>query len=206
MLHTVQNTWDRWKTYILRAVFWLWAPALVVAVASLMVGHWVALPTPEASDRQLAAAIEASRAPKDPQHWRSLHVLYTECTCSRRILEHLLEGNRPKSVAETVVLVGYDVGLESRIIEQGFSLETVSQEELMQKYNIEAAPLLVVADPMGHVRYVGGYTGRKQGLAVQDTRIIAQLMSGARVQQLPAYGCGVSLALQETLDPLQIKY
>jgi len=195
----------RWKVLAGRVVFWLWVPALCYVVGSLMVGHWLPLPTPARDDPRLVGAVSARVNLEEPR-WTRLHVLYAECPCSRRIYDALIErGSRPQ-IAETIVLVGRDEELERRAVERGYELDVLSPEQLRERYNVEAAPLFVIADPVGAVRYVGGYTDRKQGLAIKDEEILTGLMAGEEVETLPTFGCGVSQNLQAVLDPLNLKY
>ncbi len=75
----------------------------------------------------------------------------------------------------------------------------------MTKYGIESAPLMIVDDAHGVIRYAGGYTSRKQGLDYQDQAIVHQLLSGAEVDPLPLFGCAVSQRLKQMVDPFRLK-
>ena len=56
--------------------------------------------------------------------------------------------------------------------------------------------------PDGTVRYVGGYTDRKQGLDAKDLAIVADTRAGQDVAPLPIFGCAVSARLRAALNPL----
>ncbi|HEY8945874.1 MAG TPA: hypothetical protein VIM73_16510, partial [Polyangiaceae bacterium] len=66
-------------------------------------------------------------------------------------------------------------------------------------YGIDAAPLLIVSDPKGEPRYVGGYTTRKQGPVLEDLSIVEQARRGSSLASLPIFGCAVSERLQREL-------
>jgi hypothetical protein len=79
----------------------------------------------------------------------------------------------------------------------------VSPEQLVERYDLQAAPLLVVADPTDTVRYLGGYTSRKQGADVRDLGVIAATRFGLTVPPLPAFGCAVASELRARLNPFE---
>jgi hypothetical protein len=188
-----------------RAAFWLWAPTLLLIVATLMVGHWYSLPKPAHDDRALEQAMRALRTGDARGDWTVVHALYSKCRCSQRILSHLFSRRPLAGTTEVIVLVGSHPEYELRARQSGFELDVVSPEELSQKYHFEAAPLFAVSDPNGRLRYVGGYTDRKQGLAVRDVEIIHALQANGSPRELPLFGCAVSRSLQAVLDPLGIK-
>jgi hypothetical protein len=189
-----------------RVALGLWATLAVVGGSTLMAGHLYTLPEPERSDPQLLARLEALRGQVAQGEWQAVHVLYSACRCSQRILAHLFESTRPSGYHETLLLVGADEGVAARAADAGFELITLTPQELAEQYHIEAAPLMIVLDPDGRVRYAGGYSERKQGYEALDREVMARLKAGAAPTELPLYGCGVSKALQATLDPLGLKY
>jgi len=69
----------------------------------------------------------------------------------------------------------------------------------LSRYEIEAAPMLIVLDPSNNVRYAGGYTERKQGPAISDLQIIADTQAAREVSALPVFGCAVSERLRSQL-------
>jgi len=196
---------DKLRVWAGRAAFWLWAPTLLVIVAMLMVGHWYSLPKPAHEDRALEQAMRAVRARAPRSDWTVVHALYSKCRCSQRILSHLFSRRPLPGTTEVIVLVGSHAEYERRVRESGFELDVVSPEELSRKYHFQAAPLFAVSDPNGSLRYVGGYTDRKQGLAVRDVEIVRALQAHASPRELPLFGCAVSRSLQALTDPLGIK-
>jgi len=196
------------SVWVGRVFLIVWIPLLVAGIATLMVGHWVQLPKPAVADERLDAALGAIE-PVDVAaagEWTTYHVLYADCRCSRRVVTHLLESERPDDLAEVVLLVGEDEGLVEACRDAGFEVLPLTQAQLEERFGVESAPLLVVMDPNGTSRYVGGYTDRKQGLNHRDLEFVARLRAGEEIESLPVYGCGVSASLQESLDPLGVKY
>jgi len=129
-------------------------------------------------------------------------VLYAACRCSQGIIEHLAASSRPPATVEKILWVGGESAALGGAARGGFEVIHTSAEELAERYGIEAAPLLLVADPAGRLRYAGGYTQRKQGSDVRDVEIIRDLQSGGATSSLPLFGCAVSRGLQRRLDPL----
>jgi hypothetical protein len=186
----------------------VWGVLCVVLGGYLLAGHLLTLPTPAAADPELHQAIAANRHADQRDHWLVLHVLSEDCKCSRRVLDHLLADGRPSGVIERVVLVT-DHGaaeLGAAIRARGFDLDVVAPDELVARYHIEAAPLLVIVDPHDDVRYVGGYMPRKQAADMRDVAVIAAVRRGETVEPLPAFGCAVGRALSTKLDPFGIRF
>lgn len=179
-----------------------WMPVVLAGVATLNLGHWIPLPHPDGGDAVLAGSVTALHGAEAADTWSMTHVLYEGCRCSGRIVEHLLDSKRPTGASETLLIVGTRGEYADRAARSGFRVEEISQSELESRYGIGCAPLLVVARPGGELGYVGGYTARKQGLAVSDLSILEALRSGEAVEPLPVYGCGVSDTLRASLDPL----
>lgn len=189
-----------------KVVFWSWAPIGLLIGASLMVGHWYTLPRPQTDDSGLATALGSLRRGNEGDSWLATHVLYSECRCSRRILTHLFERGPVPGVAEKILLVGKNAEYERRGREAGFEVKVVSARELADDFHVQAVPLLVVQDGSNAVRYLGGYTDRKQGPDIRDASVIRDLMAGQARRELPLFGCAVSRKLQALLDPLGLKY
>ena len=181
----------------------LWFAGMLVIGASLLARHLITLPKP-APDR-LTPSIAALREPTEGNAWLAVHVLYTSCRCSKKIAEHLTATDRPRpaDLVEIVLLVGDDADLESRLRDHHFRIRKTTASELAS-FGIEAAPLFIVADPQGSVRYSGGYTDRKQGLEQRDLEIVKNVRAGNAAESIPVYGCAVSKELQKNLNPLGI--
>ena len=74
--------------------------------------------------------------------------------------------------------------------------------QALARVGVEAAPILIVIDPSGVVRYAGGYTERKQGPVVADIRILRATERGDAPVALPIFGCAVSERLRGELSTL----
>lgn len=176
--------------------------ALMIWIGAIMLGrHLVALPAQTTDDASLAAALSARRSDTNQRGWFAAHALYGECGCSRRVAKHLLESERPEDVRELVILVGDDPALRTSLTERGFDVDVVEREELAARYHLRAVPVFAVLDPLDRVRYVGGYTQRKQGPVIEDLDILERLQSERSIAALPLFGCAVSRRLQQAVDP-----
>jgi hypothetical protein len=188
-----------------KAFFGLWIAGGLVLGTLLLLRHRAALPSPAAGDSALSNSLAGLRTPAEQGRWMAVHVLYTSCRCSQRIISHLLEGERPAGVVEKVLLVGETGRLGARLGARGFAVTPIEPTELAARFHIEGAPLLLVVGPDGSVRYSGGYTGRKQGADVRDRAIIAAAMAGQPVDDLAVFGCAVSERLKQIITPLDAK-
>jgi hypothetical protein len=176
----------------------VWFAGMLVIGAGLLSRHLVALPAP-AKNAKLSASIGELRRPETRSAWLAVHVLYSECRCSQRIVEHLLSSARPRDWAEVVLWVGQREP-DPRLV-QRFDLRRVADADLA-RMGIEATPLLIAVDPNGLVRYAGGYTDRKQGPVIDDARILEGSRRPDVVASLPVFGCAVSDRLRADLATL----
>ncbi|HSR98159.1 MAG TPA: hypothetical protein VLM79_13965 [Kofleriaceae bacterium] len=187
----------------------VWAAVCVVVGTYLLAGHLLTMPAPAPTDPVLHRGIAARRGVHQLDRWLVLHVVYDECVCSQRVLEHLLADRRPPGLAERIVLVTEHRAARAAWIAaipaHGFELDVVTPEQLVADYHIEAAPLMVIVDPHDTVRYIGGYTPRKQAADVRDLAVIAAVQRGEIVEPLPTFGCAIGRALNSRLDPLGIR-
>jgi hypothetical protein len=186
-----------------------WVSVCLLLGTYLLASHLLTLPAPAPSDLVLHHEIAARRRADQRDRWLVLHVVLDECKCSQRVLDHLLADGRPPGVAERIVLVSEHgtaaTASVAAIAAHGFELDVVTPEQLVAEYHIEVAPLLVVVDPYDTVRYVGGYTPRKQAADVRDLAVIAAVQRGEAVEPLPTFGCAIGRALSSKLDPLGIR-
>lgn len=195
-----------WRT-VLRVALAVWVVACLVGGAYLLAAHILTLPAPEITDLGLQRSAAAQRQPFQRGRWFVVHILDQDCVCSLRVLDHLLADPRPDGVAERIVLIADAVRPErsAAIIARGFDLDIVTADELAARYHVEAAPLLVVIDPGDALRYVGGYTPRKQAADVRDVAVVEALRRGQPVEPLPTFGCAVGRSLSGKVDPLGLR-
>lgn len=189
-----------------RGALWLWAVVAFAVTGSLASAHEYTLPHPERSDPQLNAALAAQHTAAGAGRFGVTHVMYAACSCSQNIIDHLEQRGARTDVSELVVLVGRDAELSLRITRAGYRIDNVEPAELKNKYGLEAAPLLIIADARGQIAYMGGYTEQKQGRDIRDSALIDELLAGKHTIELPLLGCAVSRALQRVLDPFGLKY
>ncbi len=159
--------------------------------ASLLAKHVVALPVSVAGVR-LASSVHQLRAPQSAGKWLAVHVLYSECRCSQRVVAHLSSSVRPTGWDEEVLWVG--PGALDPVLASRFRVRRLSSVELAH-LGIDSAPLMIVASPDDEIRYAGGYSQRKQAPALDDLRILADSRRQV-VASLPVFGCAVSERLR----------
>lgn len=189
------------KVWVLTALG-LWAAGMTVISAYLLSGHLLTLPAPRVDDPILE---RAARLRQTQGEWLALHLLYADCGCSRRVVRHLERRGPSALAAERVVLVEPRPGDVERLEKAGFTVEEETREGLHQDFGAAAAPLLVLADPEGQLRYVGGYTDRKRGPDIEDLTLLHTVRDGGRPQPLPLFGCAVNTTLAQQVDPLGLR-
>lgn len=180
-----------------------WGVGMTAVVASLMVGHWVPLPHP-----QIGTQFPSPHGTPDADQARGLtayHFLYSECPCSQRVFDHVMNRNAMDGVNERIVLIGDPNQQALDVSGRGFDVECLSPQEVKKKYGVESAPLLIVTNSMNAIVYSGGYTARKQGLHIEDVAIIEAAAASEAHEQFPLYGCAVSKRLKEIVDPIGLK-
>ncbi len=188
------------RRYAGAVALWVWFAGMLVLGAGLLSRHQVAF-RPPAKDAALAASLDALRSPRSRGQWLAAHVLYAECRCSQRVVDHLLSTERPRGWSEMVLWVGNPAPRPSS--NDAFDVRRIGTQDLA-RYGIEAAPMLIAVDPAGRVRYAGGYTDRKQGPVIDDLRIIGASRDADIVSSLPVFGCAVSDRLKRELLALPV--
>ncbi|MEZ4362618.1 MAG: hypothetical protein R3B48_20675 [Kofleriaceae bacterium] len=192
-----------WRDRLRWIPFAIWFLVIAGVMASLAISHWFSLPHPERRDDRLAAGLhELLHGTSD---WAAVHVLYTDCQCSQRIIDHLESSKRPEKIHEVVLLVGDDPSIERRLAGKSYEIVRLTPDQLGARFGIIGAPLFVFVDPERTVRYIGGYTQRKQGPDIRDLAIMTEVQAGVAVADLPLFGCAIAQRLKELADPSATK-
>ncbi|MEM0924603.1 MAG: hypothetical protein AAGJ83_01065 [Planctomycetota bacterium] len=187
----------------------LWIGIGVTVTSSLMVGHVVALPTPEEGETISVETLgfqPTGSSDFESKPAMAIHVFYGNCPCSQRVLDKLLGRTAMQPIQERIVFVGKPDPREDQASKRGYQVERVTRDELRSRYGVQAAPLLMLVDDRGRILYSGGYTDRKQGPSIQDVAIIESILDGVATESLPVFGCAVSQELQQVIDPFGLKY
>lgn len=178
-----------------------WAISLSVVIASMMIGHTFNLPLPLA-DKILSLSSKT-------QGWKVIHILSTECQCSKFVLEHLKQRGALPDWNEIVVLVdeSSDKKLTFELKAAGFSVNQKNPSELDHKYGIDSVPWMVVVNSQGDIKYTGGYNKERvrSVASVQDIDILNSVKFNKEIKINPSFGCATSDSLKKNFDPLGIK-
>jgi hypothetical protein len=181
----------------------VWIVVTFVGLAALSIKHMASLPEPD-DEVRLSRAVQQLRRGSNSNFL--VHVIYAECSCSRALFAHLVARRSFPGAEEAILFVGADASKQELARRAGFTFTTVSSEDLSLRFGLEAAPVLIVLNPAGQVRYAGGYYAHPATITPLDERIYAQLETGAKVEPLPVFGCAVSSRLQKSLSPLGMPY
>ena len=176
-------------------------------VGSLGIAAHMPLQQDRVSLTKLVTALAPAAQPASIGAWTALHVLASDCACSRAVADHLIRRGSLPNLREKVLLVGDDRTLAQRLRSASFAVEMLGAEEASARYNLRGVPWLIFLDPAGKVRYAGGYSGHRDARSsLRDVEIWNTLTSGHRSDPLPVYGCAVGQRLRAQIDPLGIKY
>lgn len=193
------------KPWMTTCLFFVWGAILSFVCVFLMADHWAPFKSPDTTNLEHVLA-RLHPVEKQERRWKAIHVLYQHCGCSNLVLDSILENGPHPDAEEHIVLVGQADPIVLRLAEsRGFSVETLSDRELWDAYRLEIAPLLIVREADGQIRYCGGYTNRKRGSQVKIHDLLSSLVRKGRVQELPVYGCAVSEKMKNAMDPLGFK-
>jgi len=165
-----------------------WAVATLVVISILGLPHMA--PAGLAAREQ--RTIEALLALR-PSHDRPLavHVIAAHCSCTERLFRHLVERPRFGGVDEVLLFVGDDARRQEDAQRAGLRYATVTDDELVRRFALEAAPALFLFDARGHLRYAGGYFDHPSAARALDVQLQARLARGEAPEPLPIYGCAV---------------
>jgi hypothetical protein len=189
------------KEWIGRLLVAGWIVIMIVLVASLALKHNAALAQPS-DERLLTNAMLKLR--KHPERNFVVHVIYSECSCSRALLEHLINRHPFKNSEELILFVGVNSARRESARQAGFEFGTISAADLVSRFGLEAAPILTIFDSAGRLRYAGGYYDHPAEINPVDEKIYKQFEIGTVIESLPIFGCAVSPRLKKTLDPLNL--
>ena len=192
------------KVLFSKLLFLSWLVASTTIAAALMAKHEIALPVPENNDPRLLGSLRALRGSADQRKLLAVHVMYSACRCSQRIIDHLVDSPRPRGLSEKVILVDPTPDLVARLSAKHFEVIAVTPKELEARFHVESAPLFVLLDERDQLRYLGGYTRQKQGLDMEDLAIIEGVQHSQRLPSLPVLGCAVSDQLKLLINPLRL--
>ncbi|MEN0068518.1 MAG: hypothetical protein AAGA48_40735, partial [Myxococcota bacterium] len=156
-----------------RALLGAWAALLTLAIGSLMVDHLAPLP-PLGNPKTIAQGLTTHLGPAQA---RVVHVIAAGCSCTRGLLEHLHTRGPRRDRPEILLLIGAPDAAPT-LAERGFTLHTLTREELRRDLAIDGAPVLLVQAADGALTYAGGYFDVPAAIHALDEYILAELDLG----------------------------
>lgn len=192
------------RSLVVGAVLGAWFAVTTVGASYLLGAHVAGLPLPSRDDARLRAAVRARLAGRP----LALHVLGSDCECSRRVLARL-EARPPRpDVDERLLLIGGDAETRSasRQLERlGYSIERLEPDEVAAGIGVEVAPVLIVAGASAEILYLGGYSERRQDARIETDTLIDTALSGGSAEALPVFGCAVTEGMRAGVDPWSLR-
>jgi hypothetical protein len=162
--------------------FVAWTALLSIPMTLLAAKHWSSLPpaAPPATGAQSA-------------EWRAVHVLVSDCGCSRRLARHLVERGPSRSIQEEVVLIDADPAIEFPLRKAGWKVRVTTPSAAEAELGVEGGPFFLVFRPDGVPVYAGGH-GPSPGKPAdwKDLQILSETLLGHNVPPMAVFGCGVS--------------
>src|SRR6266481_5807026 len=127
------------KDWIGKSMLAGWMVVTLVGLAALSVKHMVSFPEP---DEALLSRAMLQLRRRSSENFL-VHVIYAECSCSRALFAHLVARRPFPGAEETVLFVGADSSKQESAKRAGFTFTTVSAQELVFRFGLEAAPVLI---------------------------------------------------------------
>jgi hypothetical protein len=138
------------------------------------------------------AQVLRSSSERQTGNWQAIHILGEACPCSRRVAGHLRGRKTIAGLTERVLQVGDSEEVKQLFENSSWRWEHRTAEEVRDAYGAQSAPLLIVIDPQGRIRYRGGYSARSDSRdGFHDAEIWTRVRRGENVAPLPAYGCAL---------------
>ena len=185
------------------ACFAGWAIGTTLLIGSLMAPHWLPLP---ALNTLPGTATKIAWDRTDC--WHAIHVLATDCPCSRSVGDYLVRRGPVCGVDESILIIGPGADdLAGELRARKYLVRRTTSERVFEDLAVRGGPWLVLIDPKGQTRYSGGYASRRPrpGVAYQDLDLLRRLQSGEEVAPYAAFGCAIDPALKRAMNPLGYK-
>lgn len=134
------------------------------------------------------------------------HFLSQKCSCSQKLIKHLLNRKALAEISETVHLIHPNIQTISQLQQAGFKVEPITEEDSVKKYNLQALPLLVIQN-QNKILYQGGYARDQQHTqAYEDLKIITELQQQKKVSEFAVLGCANGSLRKKMTDIIGVKY
>jgi len=141
--------------------------------------------------------------------WRAVHLLSGGCSCSQKVMRHLLARDAFDGMQEQILVIdgeeNYLPGsgdLLARLDQKGFPIMHIAAKDIPRNAGLRGIPLLIFASPGGKVAYIGGYGSNGD----QDGEILRRIRSGQAPKPLAVLGCAIGGRLRRDADPFHLKY
>jgi len=181
----------------------IWLPFVALVFSFQMAGHLLTMPIPEntiAVQKSLKKLTDSSKS-----QWYLFHVIYQNCSCANSLLKHLLERKSLPDASEHILYVGDDLQVEKLSTERGFNFHRMTNIDLKNIYQIEAAPMLAIMSENKVLEYLGGYYSSYGNYTSRDLEVFGKVRKSEPPKALPLFGCATSDRLKEAFDPLSLK-
>ncbi len=190
------------KDKLVKSTLLIWA--IVLCCSSVILGIW------HHSDFSKLGKISRLTFNTESK-WQIVHFLGGECQCSNYIVDYLINRGPSQDYIEKIIVFDDTKDFKDRLEKSGFKVNSLDYEETPLENKPDGIPLLVIANPLGHVLYEGGYapTMLNPFTKINDLEIARKFANKDKkedVKSYPAYGCYMSKKYRRWLDPTNLKY
>ncbi|AUN99406.1 hypothetical protein DOM21_03925 [Bacteriovorax stolpii] len=137
-----------------------------------------------------------------------LHLIGAYCTCSVKVVNHLVKRSPLNSISEKVIIIGENKDLLQQLKKGGYVVEELSSEVAYKNYSINVLPQMIIYEK-NNIKYSGGYSKKRSPASetdFEDVAIINNSFKNTKSEALPIFGCANGENNKKQMDPLKLKY
>ena len=194
---------SKWNHFIIIA----WLAVVSIPIGYLMGYHMTSL---EQDPLRNPSSLTQNSSAK----WKMIHIIGESCKCSITLSDYLIK-RKPllsnNQLIEEVIIIGTNKEMQKKLSDVGYSVRTENEQAMLDQYNIDGVPQLVILDSENNLKYSGGYTQERITASTQDEQyhdiqIYQQTKNGISNNQMPIFGCANGTQNKLKADPLGLKY
>lgn len=192
----------RLRTALVTAGLTAWFAAALYLAAALSVTHLATYAAPDRRTR-LEQFADARRVGAGDR-LLVLHVIGESCSCTDGLFRALIGRGSLAGVEEHILFMDPRPRRAARARRAGFVFDRLDRAIALDALGLSAAPVMIVLDGSGHLRYAGGYFDHPAAAVSLDRRILGALIDDASAlpAPLPIFGCALDPVLRRRVDPL----
>ena len=190
-----------------QVILFAWLTIASIPIGYFMGYHLTSIEQTEIKNPRSLASVQNKK-------WKMIHIIGESCKCSITLSEYLIK-RRPLladgQLLEEVIIVGSNPQLQKNLEQVGYLVRSEEEQKMVELYNIDAVPQLVLLNADNNLKYSGGYTQERitastQNSDYQDIEIFQKIKNGEVKNQIPIFGCANGIKNKLKADPIGLKY